>query len=167
MSWVSDWVVVEIESNRVPSLLHLWVNGETAIVVTVNSFKNSVVEVVDVCLEGVVEHNLEVRVVIMVCFEAFWGASSVESDVAKGEGCCLIRLWSVEVKRDGGERSDVHPFLPVDSTQDRVDLLRCVVTHSVNEEFPSCSQLDCGNAGQRVLLDVEVEEVLEELRSDK
>jgi len=80
----------------------------------------------------------------------------------------LIRLISFEVKSDWGEASLEQPFVPVDRGKDFVDLLGGEASNLVlNEEFPSLSHLNNGDAGKAVRLHVEVEEVLHLGLADK
>ena len=82
--------VVECEANWIPSLLDFRVDVVCAIVIHIDLFEDGSVHFVNVGLEGIMEDDLEIRVVAIVCSVIRWGSSTVESNIAESELCSLV-----------------------------------------------------------------------------
>lgn len=161
MGWVVDRIVELAKAGREPSLFDLGVSIVGASKIGIDLLKDGKVDLAVVVLEGVMEHNLQVRVVSKVVLVVLWRGGAVQSNVGEGKCFRLIRLWGSEVELDGRQTWLEHPGFPVDTAKDLVDLLSGQVWDLVlNEELPGFTELDRGDACELVLGDVEVEEVL-------
>jgi len=83
---VVDGIIVETKTGGEPSLLDFRVHVVGAVQVSIDFGENSRVDLVVVLLKGVVEHNLQVRVVVEVLSEVLRRGGAVKCDVLQGEG---------------------------------------------------------------------------------
>ena len=71
LGWRVDWIVEEAEAGWVPALANLWVDILRAVKVSIDAREDGCVYLIVVGLEGVMEDDLEVRVVTEVLGEVF------------------------------------------------------------------------------------------------
>lgn len=78
MCVIIHWVIVEIQTEWVPSLADFWVNVGRAVVVSVDFGQDVIGDEIGVGLQSVMEDDLEVGVEREVVLVVIWRGSAVQ-----------------------------------------------------------------------------------------
>lgn len=160
-----SWLVLLAQTKRQPTLLDLRVGVRGDFEVRVDDCKDGNSDLSLVFKKSCVEDSLQVRVELGVLIHVGRRGFATKLDVLKGKLDSLLGHISRKVEMDRCKLGLEEPGLPVDGAEDFVNLSAIKVI--VDPLLPGLTQLNRGDALLRVSQDVGLEEVLEEVLTNK
>lgn len=166
MSRFKSWLIALSDSKWKPSLFAFWVDSFRKTIVGINLGKNIGSNSITLNGEPFKENDLQVTVIIIKVSKVIWRRSTSKCNIIICKLLCLFGGLSAEIKDYWRKSWLVNPSIPVDLTEDLVDL-GSIVIFIFNIFFKGESEIISSQGGLSIVKNVLTEHLLEVIWADE